>query len=165
MLRESGLDAFSQCVFLTGAELDENDQPDDQNPMAFYFALGYSASRTQVNVSVAALQIDQTSFHCATNPVDPAEYVQEGISQGDHILLDFDHKEVSIGGQHPPKLQGVSGGGIFHISRETTLGPLVAIATQNRRRSRLLVGTRLKHFLAVARQLIASAPAGAAQGC
>jgi hypothetical protein len=47
----------------------------------------------------------------------------------------------------------VSGGGVFHISRETKLGPLVAIGTQNRRHSRLIVATRIKHFLAIAREL------------
>jgi hypothetical protein len=101
------------------------------------------------------LGIHQRSFHCLTNPVDAAEYLQEGMSHADHVLLDFDHKEIVIGGKrvNPPKLQGVSGGGIFHISRETKQRPLVAIATQNRRNSRLIVGTRIKHFLAMAREL------------
>ena len=78
----------------------------------------------------------------------------------DHMLFDFDHKDIAIGGRRvtPPKLQGVSGGGIFHISRSTFQGPLVAIATKNRRNSRLIVGTRLKHFLRAARQLRATAP-------
>jgi hypothetical protein len=158
VLRATALDAFQQRIFLTGAEIDEEDQPDDHGFTSFYFVLGYSASRTQVRVSCATGSIEQTSFHCATGTVEPAEYVQQNIPQSDRVLLDFDHKEVSIGGQHPPKLQGVSGGGIFRISRDTMHGPLVAIATQNRQRSRLLIGTRLKHFLAVARELKATSP-------
>jgi len=57
--------------------------------------------------------------------VDAAEYLQEGMSQADHVLLDFDHKEIVLGERrvNPPRLQGVSGGGVFHISRETKLGP------------------------------------------
>jgi len=108
-----------------------------------------------MKVSRAERHIHQQSFHCSTNPVGAGEYLQEGISQADHVLLDFDHKEIVIGGRrvNPPKLQGVSGGGIFHISRRTNQGPLVAIATQNRRNSRLIVGTRIKYFLAMVREL------------
>jgi hypothetical protein len=146
---------FQRRFFLTGTEIDKDDQLDDQSVKSFYFVLGYSASRTQVKVSHAERRIHQQSFHFATSPVDAVEYLQEQISQADHILLDFDHKEIVVGGkrENPPKLQGVSGGGIFQISRDTNHGPLMAIATQNRRRSRLIIGTRIKHFLAVAREL------------
>jgi len=149
------LGPFQQRVFLAGTEIDQNDRPDDQGLGSFYFVLGYSASRTQVKVSRAQRHIHQRSFHYSTNPVDAAEYLQEEVSQADHVLLDFDHKEIVIGGRrvNPPKLQGVSGGGVFHISRETKQGPLVAIATLNRRNSRLIVGTRIKHFLAMVREL------------
>jgi hypothetical protein len=155
VLQASQLGPFQKRVFLAGTEIDQNDQPDDQGLASFYFVLGYSASRTQVIVSRAERHIHQRSFQCSTNPVDAAEYLQEKLSQADHVLLDFDHKEIVIGGRrvNPPKLQGVSGGGVFHISRETKQGPLVAIATQNRRNSRLIVGTRIKHFLAMVREL------------
>jgi hypothetical protein len=155
------LGPFQQRVFLTGADIDEVDQPDDQGLASFYFVVGYSASRTQVKVSRAKRQIYQQSFHCSTYPVDADEYLQEEMPQADHILLDFDHKEIEIGGRvvTPPKLQGVSGGGVFHICRETKRGPLVAIATQNRRTSRLIVGTRIKHFLALVRALKATSRA------
>ena len=111
-----------------------------------------------MKVSKAMRHIHQQSFHCSTYPVEAAEYLQEETSQADHILLDFDHKEIVIGEKrvNPPRLQGVSGGGIFHVSRETKQGPLVAIATQNRRSSRLIVGTRVKHFLAMVRELKAT---------
>jgi hypothetical protein len=154
------LGPFQRRVFLAGAEIDQADRPDDPRLSSFYFVLGYSASRTQVKVSRAKRLIHQQSFHCSTNPVDAAEYVQEATPQTDHILLDFDHKEIAIGGRraNPPKLQGVSGGGVFHITRETKQGPLVAIATQNRRGSRLIVGTRIKHFLTMVRELKAISP-------
>jgi hypothetical protein len=46
------LGAFQHHVFLAGAEIDQEDLPDDQNDLrSFYFVLGYSASRTQVKVS------------------------------------------------------------------------------------------------------------------
>jgi hypothetical protein len=149
------LGPFHRRVFLAGPEIDEDDLPDDQSLKSFYLVLGYSASRTQVKISKTERHIHQLSFHCATHPVDAAEYLQEQISQEDHILLDFDHDELLVGRRraNPPRLQGVSGGGVFQVSRDTNQGPLVAIAMQNRRRSRLIVGTRIKHFLAVAREL------------
>jgi hypothetical protein len=149
------LGPFQQRVFLAGTEIDQNDRPDDQRLASFYLVLGYSASRTQVQVSRAERHIHQRSFHCSTNPVDAAEYLQEEMSHADHVLLDFDHREIMVGGRrvNPPKLQGVSGGGVFRISRESKQGPLVAICTQNRRDCRLIVGTRIKHFLAMVREL------------
>jgi hypothetical protein len=149
------LGAFEQHTFLTGEEIDNDDRPDDQRLDTFYFVLGYSASRTQVTVSQTKRRIHQQSFRCSTSPVDAAEYAQEQISQRDHILLDFDHKEIRAKGRRatPPKLQGVSGGGIFQIRRETMSGSLVAIATRNRRTSRLIVGSRIKNFLAIVREL------------
>jgi len=152
---ERELGPFQQRIFLSGTDIDTDDRLDDQGLKSFYFVLGYSASRTQVKVDRTERRIHQRSFHCATSPVDAAEYVQEHIPQADHVLLDFDHKEIRVRGYRadPPKLQGVSGGGIFHINRETMQGPLVAIATQNRRSSRLIIGTRIKHFLAFVREL------------
>lgn len=155
------LGGFQQRVFLSGGEIDQDDRTDDQGLSSFYFVLGYSASRTQVQVDRVRRHIYQRSFQCRTGPISPAEYLEEQLSQTDHIALDFDHEEIVIRGTRvtPPKLQGVSGGGIFHISRETNHGPLVAIATQNRRISRLIVGTRIKHFLATVRELKRHIPA------
>jgi len=114
----SQLGPFRQHVFLAGMEIDQDDQPDDQGFASFYFVLGYSASRTQVEISRAKRHIRQQSFHCSTGPVDAAEYHQEEMSQADHVLLNFDHKAIVVKGRrvNPPKLQGVSGGGIFYIS-------------------------------------------------
>lgn len=157
------LGAFQHHVFLAGADIDQDDLPDHQDDLrSFYFVLGYSASRTQARVFKAERRIHQQSFRCSTQPVDPGEYVQEKMAKSEHILLDFDHKEIHVEGRRasPPKLQGVSGGGIFLIFRKVMRGPLVAIATENRRRSRLIVGTRIKHFLALVRELKTRCPHG-----
>ena len=66
------LGAFQQRVFLTGAEVDQDDLPDDGGIASFYFVLGYPASRTQVKVSSPARHIDHKSFHCAIYPVAAA---------------------------------------------------------------------------------------------
>jgi hypothetical protein len=159
-LPASALGAFERRVFLTGPEIDQADQPDDTGFASSYFVLGYSASRTQVKISHERFQIEQKSFHCMTSPVDAAEYARENVSQSDHLLLDFDHKDIVVAKKRvtPPRLQGVSGGGVFRISRDTRQGPLVAIAARNLRNSRIIVGTRLKHFLSMAREMKATLP-------
>jgi hypothetical protein len=149
------LGPFEQRVFLSGDEIDEEDRPDDRTRASFYTVLGYSQSRTQVKLSRASRQIHQQLFHCATSPAEDGEYLQENLSRSSHVLLGFDHEELTKARKRtPPRLQGVSGGGIFQISRDRMTGPLIGIATENRRTSRLIVGTRLKPFLAAARNLI-----------
>jgi len=109
-------------------------------------------------VSRKVRHINQKSFQLSTTTVNAAEYAREQVAELDHILLDFDHKEIRVKGQRaaPPKLHGVSGGGIFHLSRSTRQGPLIAIATENRRNSRLIVGTLIRHFVSAARELAAN---------
>lgn len=159
-LRARALGPFAQCTFLTGPDVDEDDQPDDRGLAAFYFVVGYPASRTQVKVSHQARHIHQILFQLTTSPPAADAYLRETLPQSDYLLLDFDGKDIRVAGKvvTPPKLQGVSGGGIFYISRSTADGPLVAIATAHRRNSRFIVGTRIKHFLRAARQLNATAP-------
>jgi hypothetical protein len=162
-LPSDNLGPFQKHVFLSDRELDQDDRPDDRVlSSSFHFVLGYSASRTQVNVSQAEHRIFQKSFHCVTSPVTPVEYAAEDVAEEDHILLDFDHREILVGGSraNPPRLQGASGGGIFHIARSTMQGPLVAIATQNRRNARVILGTRIKHFLGMVRKLNSTGPCG-----
>jgi hypothetical protein len=109
----ASLGSLPATYFLTGAEIDQEDQPDDHDDLrSFYFVLSYSGSRTQVKVSKTERRIHQQSFRLSTQPVDAAEYLQERMSKADHILLDFDHKEIQVKGRRssPPKLQGVSGG-------------------------------------------------------
>jgi hypothetical protein len=151
---------FSRRVFLAGAEIDEDDRPDVHHIASFYLAVGYPASRTQLRVSKAERHIHQLLFRLSTSVVDAAEYEERKVSRSDHILLDFDHKEIKVAGRKasPPKLQGASGGGIFEISRNTRGCLLVGIATKNPSRFRLIVGTRIKHFLAMARELNALPP-------
>lgn len=155
-LDDTRLGPFGQCVFLTGDdEIEDNDRSDATGIGEFYFVFGYPASRTQVKVSTAPRHINQRSFQLTTSPPEPAAYVCERISRSDYILLEFDHKNTVVEGKilAPPKLQGLSGGGIFRFDRRTLKGRLVAIAIEHRKASRLIVGTRVKHFLAMTREL------------
>jgi len=154
-LHDNALGAFAHCAFLTGNEIDENDEPDGNGILDFYFVFGYPASRTQVNVSHALRQIHQRSFQLTTSPQSADAYLRESLPQRDYLLLDFLPKRTYVAGRlvAPPRLKGASGGGVFHISRSALAGPLVAIATEHRRKSCCIVSTRIKHFLAAARQL------------
>jgi hypothetical protein len=155
------LGAFEGRVFLADGELDVDGLQDDQSLGSFYYVIGYPASRSQVKVSHERRQVNQKLFHCTTSVVEADEYLQESVSQADHVLLDFDHNEIRVKGVKgesftPPRLQGASGGGIFYISRSTMRGSLIGIAMENPRKSRFIVGTRLKHFLVAACALRAS---------
>jgi hypothetical protein len=118
-LKESQLGRFQRRAFLAGTQIDKNDRPDDQTLASFYLVLGYSASRTQVRISRTERRIHQQSFRCSTHPVCAAEYAHERMSQADHILLDFDHKEIKVEGRRvdPPRLQ-VSAAEDYFISPE-----------------------------------------------
>lgn len=102
-------------LFLAGSEIEKADRPDNSGLEGFHFVLGYPASRTQVKLRRGSTCIQQQSFHCSMSSVEPSEYIQENLSESDRILLDFDHKTISAQGKRaaPPRLQGVSGGGIF----------------------------------------------------
>jgi hypothetical protein len=84
----------------------------------------------------------------------------EKLWRAEHLVEDFDHKDTVVERKKvvPPKLQGVSGGGIFCIWRSSNTGPLVAIATEHRKRSCILVGTRVRYFVQVARELARTEP-------
>lgn len=153
-LDEGALGPFAQCGFLTGDEIDENDTADFNGFLEFYYVFGYPAARTQVKISHSLRHIKQRSFQLSTTPPEAEAYVRENISSSDHILLEFDHKDTVVEGRivAPPKLQGLSGGAILRINRTTLERRLVAIAVEHRKSSRFIVGTRIKHFLNLARE-------------
>jgi hypothetical protein len=126
----------------------------------FYFVMGYPASRNQSDTNHRRKKIHVKSFHLATNPPPGDPFQKEKLSRAEHLLVEFDHNETVVERKKvvPPKLQGVSGGGIFCISRSSNTGPLVAIATEHRKRSSILVGTRVRYFVQVARELARTEP-------
>jgi hypothetical protein len=154
---------FTDWSFLDQGDVDLQHQVD---PLAYgrnsYSLFGYSASPSQVKVSRPRKHIRQQSFLFTGLPEDESVYRRESLNPLVHLVLEFDHKDIRVAGRRttPPKLQGVSGGGIFHLvdlsANPTTR--LVAIATEHRRSSRVVVGTRIEHFVALARAVIANEP-------
>jgi hypothetical protein len=159
-LRASALGDWVEYVFLTGSsEIDEDDLPDTDSFLTFYYVFGYPASRTQFKIHHKPQpRVRQRAFQLKTSPPDAVAYSRETLPQLDYLLLEYNQKKTRVQGKviAPPKLEGVSGGGIFHISRTKVDGPLVAIATEHRQQRKLIVSTRIKHFLRLARHLRAT---------
>ena len=88
----------------------------------------------------------------------PDTYLKESLDPAAHLLVEFDRENFRFKGQSitGPKVQGVIGGGMFHLadSGAAPTAALVAMATKHRRPSRLIVGTRIEHFMRLARELI-----------
>lgn len=155
-LRRSGLAPFSNFTFLRTSEIDAQHLRDNEDDLArFYYVLGHPLSKSQCTISHREKRIHQVAFQFSTHPPAAIAYANEALDPGTHLLLEYDHKNVRAGGEHwnPPNLRGVSGGGVFLISRVNHQGPLVAIATMHRKESRLLVTTRIGHFVEVAAAL------------
>lgn len=157
-LKSGSLGPFAQCRFLQ--DLDAEGKVEHQWPENFYFVMGYPASRSQSDTNHRRKKISVKSFHLATNPPPRDPYQKEKLSRAEHLAVDFDHKETVVERKKvvPPKLHGVSGGGIFCIRESSYTGPLVAIATEHRKRSCILVGTRVRYFVEVARELARTEP-------
>ena len=155
-LRRRDLGPFDHCIFLSGADIAEGDQSANIFE-AFNLVVGYPASRSQAKVSYDERKIHHVLFNLSTSQPPAEAYAREGLAQDEHLLVEFDHDGADKS-MVPPKLQGLSGGGIFHFSRTTYQGPLVAIATEHRRVPRLIVSTRLKHFTQFAREINGIAP-------
>src|ERR1035437_9517601 len=120
-----------------------------------------STPREQRSTSGSTISISSWDIrHRTTNPPPSDLYEKEGLDRSLHLLVEFDRNDTVVERKKvvPPKLQGVSGGAIHCISRASYAGPLVAIATEHRKRSRILVGTRVRYFVQIARGLTATEP-------
>jgi len=157
-LKSGSLGPFAACRFLE--DLDAEGKADHQWFENFYFVIGYPASRSQSDTDHRGKTIHVKIFHLATNPAPGNAYVEEKLSRAEHLLIEFDHRNTVVAQSKvvPPKLQGVSGGGIFCISRTRNIGPLIAIATEHRKRSSILAGTRVRYFVQAARELARTEP-------
>jgi hypothetical protein len=123
--------------------------------------MGYPASNKQSEINHRRMKIQLRSFHLATNPPPTDLYEKERLDRSLHLIVEFDSKNTLVARKRvvPPKPQGISGGAILCIPRAGYTGPLVAIATEHRKQSHLFVGTRVRYFVQIARELAATEPA------
>ncbi|MBY0496903.1 MAG: hypothetical protein K2Y23_22055 [Cyanobacteria bacterium] len=78
-------------------------------------------------------------------PSTPEKYAAGALDEGVHLAIDYDERDINRGGKRvvPPRLQGVSGGGMFRFNGLSDEIKLVAIAVEHRRNERIIVGTRI----------------------
>jgi hypothetical protein len=154
-LHASCLGPFDGYCFLDETEIDEEGNASYAILRNFYMVMGYPCSPGQSKTNYPGLKLNPKSFQLHTNPPLADLYEQEKFDKVKHIVVEFDRDDIHINRKKvtPPRLQGVSGGGIFCISHETYRGPLIAIATDHRIEARLVAGTRIRYFIEEARHI------------
>lgn len=122
---------FDGCTAIEESEINESFVVDHGIGTNSIYVIGYPASNSQVRVNHADKTVRQTSFQFTGLAEVEEVYRRESLSVAHHLVVEFG--DVRSGGQPatPPKLQGVSGGGMFHlVTREADATiRLVAIAT------------------------------------
>jgi hypothetical protein len=154
-LPANAMSFFDGCTPIEEADINESYVVDHAIAKNSIFLIGYSASNSQVRVNHLDKTVRQTSFQFTGLAEVEEVYQREKLSVAHHLVVEF--ANVRSGGEPtiPPKLQGVSGGGMFHlVTRDTDATiQLVAIATEHRHAQQLVVGTRIEQFLRLIRQL------------
>jgi hypothetical protein len=153
-LRSDAISEFAGRVFLSNEDMSMG--PDGRDDLAeFYYLFGFPASRRQARIAHHERHIRQRSFQFTTSVAAFSMHQKENLPVEDHVLLEFDHRNIRAGGEtvNPPKLQGVSGGAICRVARNTEQPHLVAIATEHRKAARMVVGTRIERFMEIASAL------------
>ena len=82
-------------------------------------------------------------------PAPLARYRELDIDPSTHLILDYDHKQIYVdrARTNPPRLQGVSGGGVFRL-RIDTPPKLVGIPTDHLKTRRVIVATKIRCVIA-----------------
>lgn len=120
-----------------------------------YAVAGYPASKNKYKPSVAAVVAEVHSYHSSSIPDD--EYAAHGLDPLSHIAIPLDLRRV-YGADHKrknfPWPQGMSGSPIWELfheheiqGEESRTFPIVGVATDYRKESRLLFGTDIAPLL------------------
>ena len=154
-LPANSMSFFDGCTPIEDADINESYVVDHAIAKNSIFLIGYSASNSQIRVNHADKTVRQTSFQFTGLAEVEEIYEREELSVVHHLVVEF--ADVRRGSQPtiPPKLQGVSGGGMFHLvtrDPDATM-ELVSIATEHRHAPKLVVGIRIEHVLRLVRQL------------
>lgn len=137
---------FDGCRFLAADDFAVADRPDHSNPaLSLYFMVGFSASRSRYRIHAQRRRINQDAFPLTAIPSTPEKYAAGALDEGVHLAIDYDERDINRSGKRvvPPRLQGVSGGGMFRFNGLSNEIKLVAIAVEHRRNERIIVGTRI----------------------
>lgn len=145
-------------VFLGAEMLDESekgDGADNQNTLAnVYLPVGFPITRSRIQHSQLKIGLKTFSARVTLAPLYPAS-----IATTDQIVLEYENLLLEGRKVDPPKLTGMSGGGVFRYQRrhpETI--KLVGILTSHEKRPRLMIGTKWGVAARIAREFIARYP-------
>ena len=154
-LPRNAMVVFDGCSPIDESEINESYTVDHSIGRNSIFVMGYSASRSQFRVNHVDKAIKQSSLQFTGLAESQEIYDREAMSSGHHLIVEFGSVRSGAQPAVPPTLQGVSGGGMFHlVTRDVDATVrLVALATEHRRSVELIVGTRIEHFLKLAREM------------
>lgn len=141
-IENQSLGALEDCHFLAEDER-QFVHEDDRSSQSFYMLIGYPGSRGLTKIWDR--EIKQRSFCICTRPAPEQRYEDLSIPAKNQMLLEYNERSVTRDGArfNMWKLQGMSGGGVFHVRKETRQAQLVAILTEHRRESKCIIATRV----------------------
>lgn len=119
-------------------QLTEVDRP---GARALYGFMGYPSSQSRRNPIRKTLR--RTCFHYSNKPLTPGEVIAKGFRPEAHIVIPVEKRRGL------PRLEGMSGGAVWSLRGHLRQGPrLVAISIEDRISQQVLVGVRVKFFVA-----------------
>jgi hypothetical protein len=152
-------DSLDGCAFLDESDCDLTEQPSFENgARSLYLALGWPQNRFKFNWRDKKTKLDNLGYFGPAAPVDHYERLR--LDPSVHLLVGFDEDSaVSSAGSVglAPKLQGISGGGVWRVNSLATGDPaadkLVAVTVRREPQMGCIVATRLHVlFAAITRQ-------------
>ncbi|MGP0075130.1 MAG: hypothetical protein ACLPWF_24735 [Bryobacteraceae bacterium] len=148
-LQDETCGSLEDCHFLDEDEW-ELKHKDNRTGDSFYMLLGYPSSRKLTKI--CKYQITQHSLCICTYPASAEWHGKLHLPATNHMLLQWNERNVTHSGE--PRniwdVKGMSGGGVFHVSKETGRARLVGIIAEHHRQSRLIVATRIDSFVLLA---------------
>jgi hypothetical protein len=152
-LRES----LAGVPFISAPGLDVDDQAVDVPATKHYMVVGFPSSRARFIVGDRRARFE--GFVLTSKPARSLDYQLLGLTDHAHIVLDFEQKTARApdGQTIAPKVNGVSGGGIWNLgdsfNPEGFRARLAGIAIEwHRRKAKVIIGTRISLYCEVLRQ-------------
>lgn len=152
---ESFADSLDGCQFLTANQLVATNDPLNfrTGSRSKYLTIGYPLNKLGFSRALRATQPKNLFFVSLLAP--QTAYAKTKLLPSTHILVEFDRKQVSVAGvsQQSPKVEGLSGGGMFRMPGVERIGDvtpprLAAITTERDKINDLMVGVRIDVILA-----------------
>jgi hypothetical protein len=126
-----------------------------------YVIVGFPASKSVVDSRDRTTLVAPYAYR--SDPIDDKEYKAHGLDPATHIVLPLNLKKgFDADGRlvHFPKPQGMSGSPIIALygepgtEQDSRVFPVVAVGTQYRRRTKVLIGTEISFAIGAIRRFM-----------